>query len=44
MEEVRRCDDMAASLIREHNTILSTAQGSDKISECILTFLPASLL
>ena len=27
MEEVRRCDDMAASLIREHNTILWTAQG-----------------
>ena len=29
LEEVRRCDDTAAALIREHNTILSTALGSE---------------
>ena len=26
LEEVRRCDDTAAALIREHNTILSTGK------------------
>ena len=33
---MRRCDDTAAALIREHNTILSIALGSSYLSACFV--------